>query len=264
MLTESDAERLDVRAIAQRLGAPEAELFERINQLTAHNPLLGHRGCRLGFAFPELYEVQARALFDAYLEGGYTSPLSLIVPMVVHPRELRWARKLIENVAKGCSERVGGKPMPYKLGTMIETPRACMVAGQLAAECDFFLVGLTDLTISTYSMDRDDANRYLPRYLNHGIFKVDPFQEIDVEGVWGLVEMATVKARQVDGAFEIGVAGAQLNDPKLVGLCSSLGLNYVTSARHRIPVLRLAAGQQEILNQKAEHEESPHCNSNSG
>lgn len=260
MLTESDADRLDVRAIAERLGAPESELLERISQLTAHNPLLGHRGCRLGFAFPELYEVQARALFDAYLEGGYSCPLSLIVPMVVDPKELRWARKLIENVAKGCSARVGGKPMPYQLGTMIETPRACLVADKLAAECDFFLIGLTDLTISTYAMDRDDANRYLPRYMNQGIFQVDPFQEVDLEGVWGLAELAVAKARQHQPGFEIGVAGAQLNDPKLIGLCSSLDLNYVTSARHRIPVLRLAAGQQAIIKRKAEHEESQHLN----
>jgi pyruvate, orthophosphate dikinase len=260
MLTESDADRLDVRAIAARLGAPEAELLERIGQLTAHNPLLGHRGCRLGFAFPELYEVQARALFDVYLEGGYTCPLSLIVPMVVDPRELRWARKLIENVARGCSERVGGKPMPYRLGTMIETPRSCLVAAQLVLECDFFLVGLTDLTVSTYAMDRDDANRYLPRYLNQGIFKVDPFQQIDLEGVWQLVELATASARRQKPGFEIGVAGAQLNDPRLVGLCSSLDLNYVTSARHRVPVLRLAAGQQAILKRKAEHEDSEHLN----
>ena len=177
--------------------------------------------------------------------------------MVVDPNELVWAKSLIERVARECGRRFPKRSLSYRLGTMVETPRACLMADRLAENCDFFLIGLADLTISTYAIDRDDANRYLPRYLNQGVFDVDPFREIDEEGVWPLVVMATEKARGVKSDFEIGVAGAQLSDSKLLSLSSALNLNYVTSARHRIPVLRLAAGQQELMKKKAGHANTP-------
>lgn len=254
LLTESDVDRVDVRGISERLGAPESELRERLSQLRAHNPLLGHRGVRLGLAFPELYEIQVKALFDAYLEGNHTNTLSLIIPMVVDTNEMRWANRLIKKVAVDCRRRFPNRVLSYRIGTMVETPRACLLAASLAYECDFFLFGLADLTISTFAIDRDDANRYLPRYLSEGVFDDDPFRIVDQSGVWSLVEMAARLAREVKPDLELGVSGAQLNDPNLLSLSSDLDLNYVTSARHRIPVLRLAAGQEALKVKKAGHE----------
>ena len=214
--------------------------------MRAHNPLLGHRGCRLGIAFPELYEVQARALFEAYLEGEHTSELSLILPMTTHVNEMRWAKKLVDAAAKDLGRRYPNQKFQIRLGAMVETPRACLIADQLAQNCDFLLFGLNDLTISTFAIDRDDASRYLQRYLSGEIFDEDPFRAIDLDGVWSLVQLAARKARASNPDIRMGLSGAQVTDAKTMLLCSEIGLNYVTCARHRLPVLRLAAGQAQL------------------
>lgn len=233
----------DLGSIAQRLESTVERLSSRAGSLLADNPLLGHRGCRLGLTFPELYEVQIRALFEAVIDIRFAGRLQVVIPFVSAAEEMnRLRRRIMHMATMVCSER--GVPVPeFEIGAMIESPRACLVAGHIAEHSDFLLFGTNDLTIGTFLLNRDDAGRFLPFYLENGVLPADPFVCLDMDGVGVLISTAVERAREIKPDIEVGLAGTHSNHPDTIRWCCAHGINYVTCAPHRLPMVRLAAGQ---------------------
>lgn len=242
-VTEEGAE---LERLAERLNSTPSSLRSRARLLRASNPLLGHRGCRVGLTFPEVYEIQARALFEAALDTRFSGFLQIVLPLVVCAQELeRLKRRLARIAAQVGAER--GQPVPaYGIGPMIESPRACLVAGQLAQSADFFLFGSNDLTIATFNMHRDDSARFLPFYVEHGVLEADPFAHLDEGGVVPLIALAIDAARRVKPDLECGLSGAQTADPRTIERCHQLGMDFVSVSPHRVPIARLAAAQAAV------------------
>ncbi|MBI5379871.1 MAG: pyruvate, phosphate dikinase, partial [Nitrospirae bacterium] len=228
--------------------APET-LKAKVSALHEFNPMLGHRGCRLGIAYPEITEMQARAIFEAACElkqGGKNPYPEIMIPLVGLVRELEAQREIVDRVAKEVMQEYGVK-VRYLVGTMIELPRACLVADQIAKEADFFSFGTNDLTQTTLGLSRDDAGKFLPLYLDQekgkGIFKEDPFVTLDQEGVGELMRIAIEKGRKVRKQLEIGICGEHGGEPKSVEFCHRIGLDYVSCSPYRVPIAKLAAAQ---------------------
>ena len=223
--------------------APE-EMRERIKQLQESNPMLGTRGCRLGLQFPEIYEMQVRAIVRAAHavrhRTGEAPLVEIMHPLVGFAEELRRLREL--TVAVAAEE----PDVEYLCGTMIELPRACLRADEIAADADFFSFGTNDLTQTTYGLSRDDAGRFLPRYLAEGLIERDPFVEIDREGVGALVRMGVERGRSVKPELKVGVCGEHGGDPASVAFFHSVGLDYVSCSPYRVPIARLAAAQAAL------------------
>lgn len=243
----------EVQALAEDLGIKEAELKRKIRLLSEFNPMLGHRGCRLGITYPEITEMQARAILEAAVEikkkGKEVKP-EIMIPLVGTSEEFIHERHVIDIIADKVFEEAGEK-VDFKVGTMIEIPRAAIVADKIASEAEFFSFGTNDLTQMTFGYSRDDAGKFLELYLDEGILKNDPFQVLDEEGVGSLVRMAVEKGHNVKPDLKMGICGEHGGDPSSVAFCYSLGLNYVSCSPYRVPVARLAAAQARLRSESA-------------
>ena len=237
----------EIEEVAAALGRPAAQIAAKVSELTEANPMLGHRGCRLAITYPEIYEIQARAIGEAAAEvaaAGIAVAPEIMIPLVMLPEELRRLREL---VSRTFDAALGGAKIPYTIGTMIELPRACVVADQIAAHADFFSFGTNDLTQTTYGLSRDDAGRFLPAYLEAGLFASDPFAVLDPEGVGALIELAVRGGRGVKPDLKVGICGEHGGDPASVGFCHRAGLNYVSCSPFRVPIARVAAARAALL-----------------
>jgi pyruvate,orthophosphate dikinase len=223
-------------------------LLERVEELHEMNPMLGLRGCRLGIVYPEITEMQARAIFEAAAKvrkDGGLPQLEIMVPLIATLEEMQNQTAIIRRVAKEVFEEKDVK-INYKVGTMIELPRAAIIADQIAEEAEFFSFGTNDLTQTTFGISRDDINQFLPSYVEHGIFKQDPFATLDQPGVGTLVKMAVAKGRNTHPHLEVGICGEHGGDPETVKFCHKIGLNYVSCSPYRLLTARLAAAQAAL------------------
>jgi pyruvate,orthophosphate dikinase len=224
-------------------------LKRRAAELHEFNPMLGHRGCRLGITYPEIYEMQGRAIFEAAVtvakESGDAPIPEVMVPLVATKAELATIRQLIDRTAKAVFEEQG-MTIDYLVGTMIELPRAALMAGSIAEEAQFFSFGTNDLTQTTLGVSRDDAGRFLTTYVEKGIFARDPFVTIDVEGVGELIAMAKERGRATAPGIKLGICGEHGGDPTSIAFCEEIGLDYVSASPYRVPIARLAAAQAAL------------------
>ncbi len=236
------------KELAEQVGMTLDEVKNICANLEEFNPMLGHRGCRLGNTYPEITEMQARAIIEAAInvqERGITVHPKIMVPLVGVLKEIELQADIINRTAqKVFAER--GKTVAYKIGTMIEVPRAALVADQIAKVADFFSFGTNDLTQMTFGYSRDDAPKFLGFYKKLGIIKTDPFAVLDQEGVGQLVEMGTIKGRQTKPELNVGICGEHGGEPSSVKFCARLGMNYVSCSPYRVPIARLAAAQAAV------------------
>ncbi len=233
----------EVEALARDLGKDPEVLKARAANLREANPMLGHRGCRLGISYPEIYEMQARAIFEAACalkKRGVDVRPEVMIPLVGEQRELALMRELVDRVAREVIAETK-VAVDYHVGTMIEIPRAAIVADEIAQHADFFSFGTNDLTQMTYGYSRDDAGVFLKEYLKKGILRKDPFQSIDRRGVGALVKMAVEKGKLVNPDIHLGICGEHGGDPESIDFCHHAGLDYVSCSPYRVPVARLAA-----------------------
>ncbi len=241
-------DRSQVKELAGKLKISEKLLSARIGQLHELNPMLGHRGCRLGITYPEISEMQARAIFQA--AASLTKKKKKVYPEVMIPlvgtaEEFLNQKAIVSQVAKQVQKETGTK-FPYLIGTMIEIPRACLVADQIAREAEFFSFGTNDLTQTTYGFSRDDIGSFLPDYLEKGILPGDPFQSLDTVGVGSLVETGVKKGRSSRPKLKVGICGEHGGDPRSIAFFHRVGLNYVSCSPYRVPIARLSAAQSAI------------------
>jgi len=238
-------EENEVETLAKELRISTAELNRKIRLLSEFNPMLGHRGCRLGITYPEITEMQARAILEAAVEvkskGKEVYP-EIMIPLVGTAEEFIHERHVVDEIAEKVFAEKGSE-VDYKVGTMIEIPRAALIADKIADEADFFSFGTNDLTQMTFGYSRDDAGKFLEHYLNEGILKNDPFQVLDEEGVGQLVQMGVEKGRGAKADLKVGICGEHGGDPSSVAFCYNLGLNYVSCSPYRVPIARLASAQ---------------------
>jgi pyruvate,orthophosphate dikinase len=223
-------------------------LLARVEELHEQNPMLGLRGCRLGIAFPEITEMQVRAILEAACivksKGADPHP-EIMIPLVATIEETRNQAAIVRRVAEEVFKEKG-VTVDYMVGTMIELPRAALTADQIAEEAEFFSFGTNDLTQTTFGISRDDINQFLPAYMKAGIFKQDPFATLDQAGVGQLVEMATAKGRKTRPTLKVGICGEHGGDPESVKFCHRIGLNYVSCSPFRLLTARLAAAQAAL------------------
>ncbi len=236
------------REMARQMRVPLKTIQEKVENLHEFNPMLGHRGCRLGVTFPEIYEMQARAIFEAAVNARkrrIKAIPEIMIPLVGAVKEFTELRKMVDRVA---NEIVGGGKVKidYLVGTMIEIPRAALVADTIAESADFFSFGTNDLTQMTFGFSRDDAGKFLPEYIEQGILEQDPFQSLDQVGVGQLVIMGTNRGRTARKTLKVGICGEHGGDPESVKFCHRVGLDYVSCSPYRVPIARLAAAQAAI------------------
>ena len=238
----------NINQLAKDLKISLIDLKDRINNLHELNPMLGHRGCRLGISYPEITEMQVRAIFEATikLRKENLSPIpEIMIPLVGSVEEFKHQKNIIKKIAN-IIEKENKMTFKYFIGTMIELPRACAVADQIAKEADFFSFGTNDLTQTTYGFSRDDIGSFLPEYLKQKILNIDPFQSIDQEGVGSLVAMGVSKGRSVNSKLKIGICGEHGGDPESIKFFHRSGLDYISCSPYRVPIARLAAAQAEL------------------
>jgi pyruvate,orthophosphate dikinase len=238
--------------MADDMGVSLEKIKQKVAYLHEFNPMLGHRGCRLGITYPEITEMQARAIMEAACEltkKGVKVEPEIMVPLVGAVEELSNQTAIIRRVAEETLKKYGVK-IKYMVGTMIEVPRAALLADKIAKEAEFFSFGTNDLTQMTMGLSRDDAGKFLPAYVEMGIYKEDPFQVLDQEGVGLLVEMGIKKGRASRPGLKVGICGEHGGDPTSVEFCHRVGMNYVSCSPYRVPVARLAAAQAVIKKKK--------------
>jgi len=250
-------EEKDFEALAKEMGISTEKAKAKAEQLYEFNPMMGHRGCRLGITFPEIYEMQVKAIIAAACEltkdtgktggGGNRREDTAIVPeimipLVGHVNEYKFLKERLEKVIKKTMEEYNME-IKYEMGTMIEIPRAALTAGEIAKEAEFFSFGTNDLTQMTFGFSRDDSGKFTKVYLDQKILPEDPFQSVDQEGVGLLMKMAIDEGRKANSKLNIGICGEHGGDPKTVEFCHKIGLNYVSCSPYRVPVARLAAAQ---------------------
>ncbi len=234
--------------LANYLHIPLKQVIQRGEALHEFNPMLGHRGCRLGISFPEIYIMQVRAIIEAAIEvtkaGKKVTP-EIMIPLVAQDAELKIIRDYAEAEIKEIFKEQKFE-IPYKLGTMIELPRAAITASSIAKHADFFSFGTNDLTQTTYGISRDDGGKFLPHYAEQGIFQVDPFVSLDQEGVGYLVNFAATEGRKVNPKLHVGICGEHGGESRSIEFCYKIGLDYVSCSPYRVPVAKLAAAQAVI------------------
>ena len=235
--------------LAEATGVDIEKLRRRAGELHEFNPMLGHRGCRLGITYPEIYEMQARAIFEAACqvakESGEAPVPEIMIPLVATRRELELLKDVVDHVAQEVFADTG-TTLEYLVGTMIELPRAALMAGEIAEVGEFFSFGTNDLTQTTLGVSRDDAGRFLTTYVDKGIFARDPFVSLDVDGVGQLVELAAERGRATRDGLKLGICGEHGGDPASIAFCEKTGLNYVSASPYRVPIARLAAAQASL------------------
>ena len=245
-LPHSDAEFAD---LSETIGIGVDTLRRRADELHEFNPMLGHRGCRLGITFPEIYEMQARAIFEAACDVAAASGEAVVpevmIPLVATRKELQILKALVDRVAAQVFTEQG-RTLDYLVGTMIELPRAALMAGEIAEEATFFSFGTNDLTQTTLGVSRDDASRFLNPYVEQGIYPRDPFVSLDIEGVGQLVELAAERGRTTRPGLKLGICGEHGGDPASIAFCEKTGLDYVSASPYRVPIARLAAAQAAL------------------
>jgi pyruvate,orthophosphate dikinase len=240
--------RAEIARLAKAMGLPATRLQRIVESLVEANPMLGHRGCRLGITYPEITEMQARAIFEAagrVASRGKKIVVEVMVPLVAHVEELVRQTQIIRRVAQEVFH-AEGRAVPYLVGTMIELPRAALTADDIAKEAEFFSFGTNDLTQTTFGLSRDDAGRFLPLYVESGILAEDPFQVLDQAGVGKLIELAVRLGRGTRRDLKIGICGEHGGEPSSVKFCHHAGLNYVSCSPFRVPIARLAAAQAAL------------------
>ncbi|MFT6509147.1 MAG: pyruvate,orthophosphate dikinase [Parvibaculaceae bacterium] len=245
-LPQSDKE---IEEVAAAVGTSSEKLRRRLSELHEFNPMLGHRGCRLGVTYPEIYEMQARAIFEAAMEAGEKTGKAVtpevMVPLVGMKEELDFLKTRIVAVADAVAQEKD-KPLSYQVGTMIELPRAALKAAEIAESAEFFSFGTNDLTQTTFGISRDDSAGFLNDYLGKGIIQQDPFVSIDTEGVGELVSIAAERGRSTRADIKLGICGEHGGDPASIDFCESIGLSYVSCSPYRVPIARLAAAQATL------------------
>jgi pyruvate,orthophosphate dikinase len=238
----------EIAELAGDLEVSVEEIQRKIEDLHEENPMLGHRGCRLGLTYPEIYETQVEAIIGAALAvkaRGVDVHPEIMIPLTGSLREMVDMRQLSVATAERVM-RDAGAEVAYKVGTMIEVPRAALTADEIAKQSDFFSFGTNDLTQMTFGFSRDDIAKFLPEYLGKGILPVDPFQQLDQTGVGQLVEMAASKGRAANPDIHLGICGEHGGDPASIAFCHRVGLDYVSCSPYRVPIARLAAAQVAI------------------
>ena len=237
------------RELAAQMGIPFERVRSRVEALHEFNPMLGFRGCRLGIVYPEITEMQARAIFEAAArirKAGTAVEPEVMIPLVGHVKELMLQAAIVRRVADEVMKQEGVR-FRYLVGTMIEVPRGALTADEIAPVADFFSFGTNDLTQTTLGVSRDDAARFLVPYVEQfKIYPRDPFQSIDQEGVGALMKLAVEKARRVRADFKLGICGEHGGEPASVRFCHAIGLDYVSCSPYRVPVARLAAAQAAL------------------
>jgi pyruvate,orthophosphate dikinase len=239
----------EIIEVANSLKLTEEEIKIRINELHEHNPMLGHRGCRLGISYPEIYEMQCRAIFEALVENKKQKIKSIIpeimIPLISSEAEIRILKGLVIKIANKVQKENNIK-LDYLVGTMIELPRAAIRANDIAKHADFFSFGTNDLTQTTFGISRDDSGKFLNDYIENKIFEIDPFISID-KGVGELIALAVEKGRKQNKKLKLGICGEHGGDPKSIHFCAKIGLNYVSCSPFRVPIARLAAAQAALI-----------------
>jgi pyruvate,orthophosphate dikinase len=238
----------ETKLLARTLRISRAELHAIVEGLRESNPMLGHRGCRLGITYPEITEMQGRAIFEAAVRArrrGIDVKPEIMVPLVATVKEFEHQRAILDDVARQVLKGMG-EELPYSVGTMIELPRAALTADEIAAKAEFFSFGTNDLTQTTFGLSRDDAGRFLPGYVTSGILTDDPFQVLDQRGVGRLIEFAVAGGRGVRPALKVGICGEHGGEPRSVKFCHGIGLDYVSCSPYRVPIARLAAAQAAL------------------
>jgi pyruvate,orthophosphate dikinase len=239
----------EIEEVARAMGAEPRRLADRVRELSEFNPMLGFRGCRLAIAYPEIAEMQARAIFEAAVEAGKRTGkpvgLEVMVPLIATKAEFDIVKARIDATAQSVSKETGVK-LTYQTGTMIELPRACLMAGEIAQTAEFFSFGTNDLTQTTYGISRDDAASFLGTYVARGILEIDPFISVDRAGVGELVKIGVQRGRKTRANLKMGICGEHGGDPASVSFCHEVGLDYVSCSPYRVPIARLAAAQAAL------------------
>jgi len=239
----------EIGELAQALNMEASALRARLSSLQEQNPMLGHRGCRLAITYPEIAEMQARAIFEAAIAVSKSTGAAVVpevmIPLIATKAELDILKAVIDRIAKEV-QAVSGTPLTYHVGTMIELPRAALRAGDIAKTAEFFSFGTNDLTQTTYGLSRDDSGTFLGDYLSQGIFETDPFVSLDTEGVGELVQIAAERGRKTRPGLKLGICGEHGGDPASIAFCETVGLDYVSCSPFRVPVARLAAAQAVV------------------
>jgi len=246
------SEPKEIKKLAGQMKVSPTALTKKIQSLKEANPMLGLRGCRLGIMFPDIYKMQVSAIIEAACKlakkGTKVYP-EIMIPLVGHVEELRQVRKQLDEVAQDIIKNAKVK-LDYKVGTMIELPRAAITADEIAKEADFFSFGTNDLTQTTFGLSRDDSGMFLPEYIEQGILNQDPFVSVDVAGVGELVRIGVEKGRAANKKIHLGVCGEHGGDPKSIEFFDSLKLDYVSCSPFRVPTALLSAAQAAIKNPK--------------
>ena len=243
----------EISIVANSLNISEHEINNRINDLHEENPMLGHRGCRLAISYPEIYEMQCEAIFEALVQCQKDKVKAIIpeimIPLICTAKELEILRALVDRVAKIVEKKHSIK-LSYLVGTMIELPRAALNAFEISKQADFFSFGTNDLTQTTLGISRDDSGKFLDDYVNNNIFKIDPFISIDVDGVGQLVKIACENGKRNNSKIKLGICGEHGGDPDSIDFCHNAGLHYVSCSPYRVPIARLAAAQAKIRSKR--------------
>ncbi|MDY6845200.1 MAG: putative PEP-binding protein, partial [Thermodesulfobacteriota bacterium] len=235
----------EIQQLAKDMGVSSKKLKTKIESLREMNPMLGHRGCRLGVVYPEITEMQVRAILEAACEVAKTGKAvapEIMIPLVGHKNELKVQKEVIEKVAEEVFHKYSMK-LPYMVGTMIELPRAALTAHEIAEIAEFFSYGTNDLTQTTFGLSRDDAGKFLIPYLEMEILEKDPFEQLDRDGVGQLVEIGIKKGRSTKQDLKVGICGEHGGDPSSIEFCHLVGMDYVSCSPYRVPIARLAAAQ---------------------
>ena len=241
-------EKADIEALAREMGITVEKLQDKVDSLHEQNPMMGHRGCRLGISFPEISEMQVKAIAEAACElikSGQKIIPEIMIPLVGEYNEFKWLKDRLVPVIEDTIKKYGVK-MTYEIGTMIEIPRAALTADAIAVEADFFSFGTNDLTQMTYGFSRDDAGKFLKDYTDKKILADDPFKTLDIVGVGKLMKMAVDLGRSTKKNLHIGICGEQGGDPATIKYCHQIGLDYVSCSPYRVPIARLSAAQAAI------------------